>query len=173
MSENCFEFEHARFGVIEIDETDILHFPGLPGFRGATRFVILEHDRGFEFAWLVSLDEPDLAFIVTDPWQFFPDYDPEVSLNRLNSIDANGASDVEVLVIVNFHEEKITLNLAAPLIMNPNNRQGMQVILEKVEYSVRQPLPELTREFLEARAKASSNPDSPQEAGKEDGESNR
>ena len=56
-----------RFGEIEIDESRIIEMPvGIIGFEDR-RFVIISPDRYGQFFWLQSLDNPDLAFVVTDP----------------------------------------------------------------------------------------------------------
>ena len=35
-----------------------------------------KYDHETPFAWLLSVDQPDLAFVVADPWLFAPDYQP-------------------------------------------------------------------------------------------------
>ena len=47
---------------------------GLLGFSGCTRFCLLEPGTDAAFFWLQSLDDPNLAFVVTDPALFVPDY---------------------------------------------------------------------------------------------------
>lgn len=71
MSE-VIRFESRRVGTIEVGEADIVSFDPLPGFPNKTRFVVVEHADSAEFAWLVCLDDPDLAFVVASPWTFFP-----------------------------------------------------------------------------------------------------
>ena len=123
-------FENNRFGVIEVAESELLLFPGLPGFPNARRFVVMEHDRDVYFAWLVSMDDPDLAFAIADPWQFFPDYDPPVELRHLHALGVEGPKDLEIMAIATFVGEHARLNLAAPLLINPRNRRGAQVIFD-------------------------------------------
>ncbi len=135
--------ESSRFGRIEVEDSDILRFSGLPGFPGAKRFVVMDHDRESTFVWLVSMDDPDLAFVVTDPWQFFPAYELEVEAADLKLLEAAIATDVDVLSIVSFHGEQITLNLAAPILVNAKARRGIQIILSRGDYSVREALPKL------------------------------
>ena len=67
------ELVSERFGRLAFEESELLHFPGLPGFPEAKRFLIRHHDRESHFAWLISADRPDLAFVVADPWLFVPD----------------------------------------------------------------------------------------------------
>ena len=41
---------------------------------------LLHHDRESPFGWLLCVDDPELAFAVTDPCQFFPAYRPELDV---------------------------------------------------------------------------------------------
>ncbi len=146
MSETeCVSIDHRRLGPIEVPAAEILAFEGMPGFPEVRRFALLRHDRESAFLWLVSLDFPDLAFVVTSPYQFFPDYDPRISGAQLAVLGAERAEQLEIYVIATLREGSITLNLAGPLVLHPEARRGAQIILEGPEYSTREPLPEVTK----------------------------
>jgi flagellar assembly factor FliW len=98
----------------------------------------MEHDRDTFFAWLVSVDDPDLSLAIADPWQFFPEYDPPVELRHLNALDVEGPQDLEIMAIATFAGETARLNLLAPLLINPRNRRGIQVIFERASLSARE-----------------------------------
>ena len=135
--------DHPRFGRLEIPESDVLHFDGLPGFPEARRFALLGHDRDGVLGWLVSLDDLALAFVVTDPWQFFPDYAPDLGEATLASLGARGREDVEVLALVSLREGRPSLNLLAPLLLCAPTRRGTQCIVEDDRLSTCQLLPAL------------------------------
>lgn len=130
--------ESRRFGCIELEEKDLLHFAGLPGFPQARRFALLGHDRGQAFAWLLCADHPELAFAVTDPWQFFPEYEPAIELRHLRPLGVGSAEELEVLAIATLGGGKIRVNLAAPLLIHVPSRRGAQVILDGSRWSTRQ-----------------------------------
>ena len=72
-------FESTRFGTVEIDEEAVIEFPaGLIGLGGA-RYALIAADPEAPFAWLHSVEEPDVALPVTDPWRHFGDYAVELS----------------------------------------------------------------------------------------------
>lgn len=133
--------ESRRFGQLEVEDEDLVDFGGLPGFPAARRFALLAHDRDSAFAWLVCADVPELAFVVTDPWQFFEGYKPEIPTETLQQIGTQLSEEVDCLVIATVRPGGATLNLAAPLLVNPRTRQGRQVILEGDTYSTRAPMP--------------------------------
>ncbi|MCP3983639.1 MAG: flagellar assembly protein FliW [bacterium] len=134
--------DHQRFGRLEIPADQVLAFDGLPGFDDARRFVLLRHDRDSAFLWLVSLDRSDLAFVVTNPQQFFPDYSPTLSRSQLDAVETQKPDGIELLAIATVRESGTTLNLAAPLLVNGTAGRGAQVILEQSHHSTRQSLPD-------------------------------
>lgn len=141
MTRDLVSIASSRFGTLRVPETDLLRFPGLPGFPGARRFALVEHDHRGIFGWLVSADVPDLAFVVTNPWNFVPDYDPPVPGRALRGLEAESLEELEVLAIAAFEGDRIFLNLAAPLLVNPKSRCALQVILDGDAWSTRQPIP--------------------------------
>lgn len=127
--------ETRRFGPLEAGEDELIQFRELPGFPGARRFIVRQHDRGSVFAWLISADLPELSFVIANPWHFFPDYAPEVGPRELEAIGAKTLDDVEIVAIVTVGRETLALNLAGPILINPQTRQGLQAILEGRDYS--------------------------------------
>lgn len=134
------KIDSQRFGRIEAKSSDLIHFDGLPGFPRARRFVLLRHDRESHFAWLVSADDPTLAFVVTDPRDFFPEYRPELAPGKLRSVCGEGDEQLELLTIADVRAGEVYLNLAAPLVLNPANRRAIQVILDRGNHSSREVL---------------------------------
>lgn len=132
--------ESRRFGRIEAKPSDLIHFEGLPGFPGARTFLLLAHDRDSPFSWLVCVQEPELAFVVTDPWQFFPSYEPELEACHLRSVQAERRTELDLMVIASVRDGEIHVNLAAPLVVNRANRRAAQAILTRGDHSPRTPI---------------------------------
>ncbi len=140
--------ETSRFGRIEADSDAVLHFSAMPGFSGARRFVVVDHSETTSFSWLISLDDPDLAFVIANPWHFFPGYDPAIQPRHLKGLDIKDATDLETVVMAIFQGRKVMLNLSAPLLINSESRRCAQVILDDPRYSTRDevvPFSELSR----------------------------
>ena len=139
------KYETARFGSIEIQDKDILLFPGaLYGFDQEKEFVMLPLDPKLEspMEWLQSLRSRDLAFIVTDPFLFVPEYKMVLSDNEMNQLKIESMESVAVRVIVTIpkvHSE-MTANLVAPLVINQKNRLAKQVVLTSAEYDTKHSL---------------------------------
>ncbi|MDP6980489.1 MAG: flagellar assembly protein FliW [Myxococcota bacterium] len=133
--------ESNRFGRIEVDPQNVLHFNGLPGFSQARRFVVVDHADTTSFSWLVSLDDPDLAFVIANPWHFFPGYDPAVGTRHLTALEITKPEQLETVVFASFHGRQVTLNLSAPILINRESMQGTQVIIDDPRYSTREEVP--------------------------------
>jgi flagellar assembly factor FliW len=131
------EIETERFGVVEAEASELFELPGMPGFPRARRFVVRGHDRGTAFAWMVCADDPALAFVIANPWDLVPEYAPALSPRVLRALEVESADELQLLAIASFSREGATLNLAAPIAINPRTRRGMQVILESGEWPTR------------------------------------
>lgn len=135
------QLDHTRLGRLEIPSEAILHVEGLPGFADVRRLAVIEHDRPGPFAWLLAIERPDLAFVVIDPRRVVAAYDPQPHTNDLRAIGAGPGDEVDMLAIVNLTAPgRGAVNLAAPIIANPETRRAIQAILPSGGYSSRTPL---------------------------------
>ena len=131
-----------RFGVLEIEEDQVIIFPeGLPGFPEQRRFVLLDLQQGSPLKFLQSVDDPDLSFLVAEPLTFFPEYRVLVRPEDLAPIalDAPERGIVVAIVSVPSDFKEATVNLKAPVVINPERSLARQVILEG-DYGVQTPL---------------------------------
>lgn len=133
-------FKSTRFGDLEIDEKDIIKFPnGLPGFPEEQKFILLPCQENSPFSFLQSASEANLAFLVVDPFMFFTDYEFKIEdelVQELN-LSANNPPQVFSIVTVPDCTEEMTVNLLAPIIINTQDRIGLQFVLEKTNYKVK------------------------------------
>ena len=139
------KIETTRFGLIDIDEKKIIHMPyGIPGFPERKDFVILRHKEDSPFYWYQSVDEPSLAFVITNPYIFFPDYNIDLNgIIKEMKWDSINRENIEVYVIVNIPKGRpkdMTVNLMGPLIINTEKREAIQAILVNTPYSHRHPV---------------------------------
>jgi len=129
---------HAQASY-DFDESMILHFPeGLFGMRDQHRFVICELERQPDhahfdtrlppFRALVSADNPLIRLLVADAKEVMADY-PIQRAQVLAGLPEEVA--VAVVVTVPADGSTITANLAAPVVIGLESRQGVQVVLER------------------------------------------
>jgi flagellar assembly factor FliW len=134
----------TRFGPVDIDESRTLEFKaGLLGFSSYHTFALLQPDETGVFFWLQCTENPDLAFVVTDPALWLPDYQANIRKEQMEDLGLGEASDAQVLVIVNKRDQTLTANLQGPLVVNSSNRQAMQLVLAEKKWSTRHELVKL------------------------------
>lgn len=132
-------FTSTRFGEMDVKEEKIINFEnGILAFEDCKKFILLNSQRE-SFYWLQSLDEPDLALPCMDPNVIADNYTPKVSEESLDSIGIKTDDDATILCVVRIPDnfKDATVNLIAPVIINHNTMQGMQIVLEDSRYTVR------------------------------------
>ncbi|MGI6657731.1 MAG: flagellar assembly protein FliW [Desulfobulbus sp.] len=137
----------TRFGEIEYDPSQVIHFPeGLIGLSHLHDFLVMPNKKQGPLFWIQSVNDPAFAVVVTDPTNFFLDYTvlPDNSERRILGIDAGTPCYVLVIVSISEHRE-ITLNLSGPILYTPATNRGMQVILDDPRYDTRTPLPTVSK----------------------------
>lgn len=130
------------FGELEVAEDDVFLFPsGLYGLRGLRRFAFLAAHPESPLRYMQSLDDGDISFVVLDPAGVLPDYRPEIPAEERASLSLDDSEGVLlVIAVVPDDVREATVNLRAPLLLNPATRTGKQVILPDDRYPIRQRL---------------------------------
>lgn len=131
----------TRFGVVDIAEDRVITFhKGLLGFSSYTKFCLLEPGSDACFFWLQSIEEPGLAFVVTDPSLFIPEFSVPIRPEQMTELKLGKLEDAQVFVIVNKVEQNLTGNLQVPLVINTINKVGEQMVLTEKRWHTRHPL---------------------------------
>lgn len=135
------EIETTRFGRLTVDDDRIMHFPkGLLGFPNFTRYALIQTGEENYFFWLQCVDEPNLAFVVTDPSIFFKDYEVPIREETQLELEMTDINFAQVFVICNKVDEWLTGNLLGPIVVNAQNRRAQQIVLTEKKWTTRQPL---------------------------------
>ena len=138
------QIQTTRFGTVQVDDEQIISFAqGLIGFESHRQFVLLPTAQNAGFYWLQAADDPEVAFLVTDPDAFFKDYDVPIREETQQDLQLADTKDGRVLVICNRSGDWLTGNLMGPLVINTASRMGEQVVLTEKKWTCRQPLLQL------------------------------
>ena len=133
----------TRFGEIEVEDNEILSFKsGIPGFPVEKEFVLLPHTEDSPFAFLQSVSNADLSFLVVDPFYSQPDYTFELDDAELEKMGINAENPPQIMAIVSLRDPlaESTMNLIAPLVVNRQTGEGRQIVLERTAYTTRHKL---------------------------------
>ncbi|WDH82240.1 flagellar assembly protein FliW [Paenibacillus urinalis] len=136
--------ETSSWGKMEVQEDHIVQFHrGIPGFEEETAFAILPYENS-PFHMMQSVQEPGLSFLLADPFLFEPQYEFELPQHEAAELQID--EEVNVLCIVTIGESlsDSSINLLAPIVINPINRQGKQIVLHDTAYVTRHKLSELS-----------------------------
>lgn len=133
----------TRFGEVEYDPDNLLVFPaGLIGFPTLHSFIVMPNRKQGPLFWIQSVDDPEIAFVLTDPTNFFLTYEVKPDNAERSSLQISQDDECYVMVVVTVPpDQNITLNLAAPILFAPKSNRAIQVILENTDYQSRTPLP--------------------------------
>ncbi|PYI51179.1 flagellar assembly protein FliW [Paenibacillus flagellatus] len=153
-----------QFGELEVQPESVISFEhGLPGFESLHRFTVVTPDPEVPFSFLQSVDDGDVAFVLTNPFLFYPDYEFDIPEEVRQQLRIGQENDVAVWSIVSIRDDLATssLNLLAPLLINVKERLGRQCILHGSGYTTKHPLSaradtDTTAEVGEAHARIDS-----------------
>ena len=147
------DIETTRFGRLSVEDERIITFPnGLLGFPDHTRFALIQTGEENYFFWLQAVEEPNLAFVVTDPGIFFKDYHVPVRDEALQELHLTDDAHAQCFVICNKVGDWLTGNLLGPILVNAQNRLAQQVVLTEKKWTTRQPLMMLQSEIPLAKS---------------------
>lgn len=134
MTTLTLKLEGTRFGTLDYTESDVIAFVGgLIGFPTLSSFVVISHREDSPFRWLQSLDEPSLAFLTVDPTAYVQGYEPEISDNDAKALQLDVSKPTLVLATASIpggNVDAMTINLAAPIVINLKDRLARQVVLD-------------------------------------------
>ncbi|MCL2184627.1 MAG: flagellar assembly protein FliW [Treponema sp.] len=119
------------YGLIEIDDKQKLTIPnGLFGFEDYKDYIIMDAEQE-PFVWLQSVEVPEIAFILINPFVFRKDYIIHLSDDEQNQIGLTSPENALTFVIVTIPQDggPMTANLQGPIVINKNNMNAMQAVL--------------------------------------------
>lgn len=145
-----------RFGDCAYRQADVIEFPwGLPGYPALHRWLFLTLDSQPSFVWLQSLDDVDVAIPAANPWYIFQEYNPVVPIVAFTALGIARPEEFTYLCTVTASPgaREMTMNLAAPIVVNLLTRKALQIALPSSAYSTRELIPRKSNEaHLTAKA---------------------
>ncbi|MEB3206507.1 MAG: flagellar assembly protein FliW [Vampirovibrionales bacterium] len=133
-----------RFGELTANVSDLVRFT-LPilGFEHATRFLLIQHKDDSPFLWLQSVDDGDLAFVLTQPKLFGIPYTLTIPDHAIDALEIQHPGDVEIYTLVSIPDDAptaMTANLMGPVVIHCKTRLAAQIILDSTRFSTKTPL---------------------------------
>ena len=121
----------------------VITFPqGLPGFEDCRQFVLLSSSELAPLHCLQGASGPPVSFVAIDPRWVVPDYRCELGEADRARLGDTGSGPLVWLALVTLGEnEAATVNLRAPVVIDPGRMRGCQLVPHDSPYPLRHPLP--------------------------------
>jgi flagellar assembly factor FliW len=118
---------------------EIIRFAnGLPGFEACRGFVLVASEAFGPLQCLQSVEGPAASFLVIDPRRVLPDYRCELSDADRRRLGAGDHDTLLWLSLVTIElDGTVTVNLRAPIVINPVTMNGQQVVPYHCIYPIR------------------------------------
>jgi flagellar assembly factor FliW len=122
----------------------VVRFNGsILGFEEYDEFTISVVEEDSPYAYLQSVQDENVGFLVVSPFVFYPEYVFEIDEKDKTLLELKSKEEVAVLNTVTIREPfiKSTVNLLAPLVINVTSWYARQVVLPpKSNYRTNEPL---------------------------------
>lgn len=130
-----------RFGEIELEPREVLHFPvGIAGFPDERAFILVRTKETGPIAWLQSARTPSLALPLVSAHAFgssYPDV-PFMPVAERAGLGSNSDNMAVMVVLSAPQGQPATVNLLAPIVVNTESRLGGQLFLEGTSFGTRE-----------------------------------
>ncbi len=135
---------HSRvLGEVAVSSDHVFTFPeGLHGFAQHTDYALVPAARD-GFWWLQATDEPELAFLLADPFAVAPGYEVDISAGDEQFLGLASPGEALVLTVVTLPASKgepATTNLRGPLVFNAATQRARQVVSAVDRHSLHAPI---------------------------------
>jgi len=126
-------------GKIDVSEDRLLTIPeGLFGFEKFTKYALVDSD--YEpFLWLQSCENPNLAFLIVDPFIICSEYETDIDDETLSKIQVEKPEDIIIMTIITVPHDgsAIAANFQGPLVINKKNHKCLQAVLSDNRWSTK------------------------------------
>ena len=137
------QIDTLRFGAVEIDESKLITFDdGIPGLEEYRNYALLQFEESYPIIWLQSVDEGGICLPVLDTFAVLTGYVFDIDDEDVKALELNGPEDLHVVSVLVIPEEiqRMTINLAAPVLINTVTGKAKQILLSGSDYNVRSPI---------------------------------
>jgi len=123
----------------EITVSEAVTFPdGIPGFESCRNWVVMAAESATPLRRLHAIDGADASFLAIDPRAVLENYRCELSASDRRRLGAGDDDALLWLAIVMMETSgALTVNLRAPIVINPRTMTGQQVLPHNCLYPLR------------------------------------
>ena len=137
------QVDTLRFGTVEVDENKLIIFnDGIPGLEQYKKYALLQFEDSYPIVWLQSMEDTGICLPVLDTFKVLPEYVFDIDESDVKALEITSPDELHVVSVVVIPEDiqGMTVNLAAPVLINTKTGKAKQVVLSGSEYNVRAPV---------------------------------
>ena len=137
------QIDTVRFGPVEIDEKKLISFEGgIPGLDEYRVYALLQFEESYPIIWLQSVDNGGICLPVLDTFAVLTEYVFDIDDNDVKELELGSPEELHVVsvLVVPDDIQRMTVNLAAPIIINIATGKAKQIMLDGGDYNVRAPI---------------------------------
>lgn len=116
-----------------VTNTPVTFTAPMPGLENVHDFTLRSIDGAAGLYALESGSTPVRLFLA-DAAVFVPGYAPPIRAASLEALELKTGEAPQVLVVINHSPGSTTVNLMAPIVLNPATRRCTQLVLDGREY---------------------------------------
>jgi len=123
----------------EITVSEAVTFPdGIPGFESCRNWVVMAAEDATPLRRLHAIDGADASFLAIDPRAVLDNYRCDLSVADRRRLGGGDSDPLLWLAIVMMEPGgALTVNLRAPIVINPKTMTGQQVLPHNCLYPLR------------------------------------
>ena len=137
------QIDTLRFGPVDVDPDKVIVFnDGIPGLEQYKKYALLQFEDSYPIVWLQAMDDSGICLPVLDTFTVLPDYVFDIDEADVKTLELSDPDELHVVSVVVIPEDiqGMTVNLAAPVIINTITGKAKQIVLSGSEYNVRAPV---------------------------------
>ena len=143
------QIDTVRFGLVDIDEKKLILFEsGIPGLEEYRKYALLQFEESYPIIWLQSVDNGGICLPVLDTFAVLTSYVFDIDDEDVRELSLGGPEELHVVSVLVIPDDiqQMTVNLAAPIIINTATGKAKQIMLSGGDYNVRVPIfPDICR----------------------------
>ena len=133
----------VRFGQVDVDDKKLILFAdGVPGLDEYKKYSLLQFEESYPIIWLQSIDDGGVCLPVLDTFAVLTDYVFDIGDGDVRELELGSPEDLHVVNVLVIPDDiqRMTVNLAAPIIINTITGNAKQIMLSGGDYNVRAPV---------------------------------
>jgi len=142
-----FTLQSDVYGTLQVKEEQVFEFQkGIIGLQDIQRYALLQIENT-PFSVLHALDAP-ISFILIPASEAVDRYGFHIDDETTELLGVAHPEEVVTMLVVNIIEDRVYVNLKAPVLLSQMNRSGVQFVIHDQELPVRYPLSSGSKEEI-------------------------